>query len=75
MSDEDILENYVDLEQSFLSESEKKEVMDILYKIKDTFSLKHEIGTCPSIKVEIDITDKPLFPLEHNTLKRMIKLF
>ena len=34
----------------------------MLYKYKETFSLRDEIGTCPNIEVEIDVTDKsPLF--------------
>ena len=33
----------------------------MLYKYKDTFSLKEEIGSCPNIEVEIDITDKSPF--------------
>ena len=38
--------------------------MDMLYKYKDTFSFRDEIGTCLNIEVEIDITeitDKSLF--------------
>ena len=35
--------------------------MDMLYKYKDTFSLRDEIGTCPNIVVEIDPTDKSPF--------------
>ena len=33
--------------------------VDMLYKYKEAFSLRDEIGTCPNIEVEIDITDKP----------------
>ena len=40
MSDKDILEKYIDLEEPCLSELEKKELMDILYEYKDAFSLK-----------------------------------
>ena len=36
----------------------KKEVRSLLYKYKDAFSLRDEIGTCPNIEVEINITDK-----------------
>ena len=36
-------------------------VMDMLYKYKETFSLRDEIGTCPNIEVEIDVTDKSPF--------------
>ena len=64
MLDKEILEKYVDLEKSCLSDSEKKHVMDMLYKYKDTFSLRDEIGTCPNIEVEIDVTDKSPFFLK-----------
>ena len=43
------------------ADSEKKQVMDMLYKYKDTFSLRDEIGICPNIQVEIDVTDKSPF--------------
>ena len=33
----------------------------MLYRYKETFSLRDEIGTCPNIEVEIDITDKTPF--------------
>ena len=35
--------------------------MDILYKYKEVFSLRDEIGTCPNIEVEIDVMDKSPF--------------
>ena len=35
--------------------------MDMLYRHKDAFSLRDEIGTCPNIEVEIDVTDKSPF--------------
>ena len=63
MSNKEILNKYVDLDKSCLTDSEKKtQVMDMLYKYKDTFSLRDEIGTCPNIEVEIGVTDKfPFF--------------
>ena len=33
----------------------------MLYKYKDAFSLRDEIGTCPNVEIEIDVTDKFLF--------------
>ena len=33
----------------------------MLYKYKEVFSLRDEIGTCPNIEVEIDVTDKSPF--------------
>ena len=32
--------------------------MDMLYKYKEAFSLRGEIGTCPHIEVGIDVTDR-----------------
>ena len=62
MSDKEILNKCVDLAKSCLSDSEKKQVMNMLYKYKDAFSLRDEIGTSPNKEVEIDITDKfPFF--------------
>ena len=54
MSDREILEKYIDLDKSGLTGKEKDQVMDMLYKHKDAFSLRDEIGTCPNIEVEID---------------------
>ena len=61
MSDREILEKYINLENSCLTNKEKKEVMDMLYKYKEVFSLRDEIGTCPNIEVKIDVTDKSPF--------------
>ena len=54
MSDKEILDTYVYLDKSCLTDEEKKHVMDMICKYKDTFSLRDEIGTCPNIEVEID---------------------
>ena len=51
MTDQEILDNDIDLEKSCLTEKEKKEVME-MYKYKEAFSLRDEIGTCPNIEVE-----------------------
>ena len=48
MTDQEILDNYTDLEKSCLMEKEKKEVMEMMSKYK-TFSLRDEIGTCPNM--------------------------
>ena len=56
MTDQEILDKYIDL-----TEKEKKEVMEMVYKYKEAFSLRDEIGTCPNIEVEIDVTDKSPF--------------
>ena len=61
MTDREILEKYVNLNNSCLNKEEKMKVMDILYKYREAFSLRDEIGTCPNIEVEIDVTDKSPF--------------
>ena len=61
MSDEEILRKYINLNNTCLSEKEKKEVMDMLYKYKDAFSLRDKIGTCPNIELGIKATDKSPF--------------
>ena len=59
--DRETLEKYIDLETSCLNKEEKLKVMDVLYKYKEAFSLRDEIGTCPNIEVEIEVTDKSPF--------------
>ena len=68
MSEREILEKYINLDNTCLQEEEKKEVMDMLYKYKEAFSLRDEIGTCPNIEVGIDVMDKSPFLLDHTTL-------
>ena len=46
MTDKEILDKYIDLDKLCLKESEKGEVKDMIYKYKDAFSLRDEIGTC-----------------------------
>ena len=61
MTDQEILDKYIDLEKSCLTKEEKKEVMEMLYRYKEVFSLRDEIGTCPNIEVEINVMDKSPF--------------
>ena len=61
MSDKEILDKYKDLDKSCLTDSEKKQVMDMLYKYKNAFSLMGEIGTCPNIEIAIEVTDTSPF--------------
>ena len=61
MTDKEILDKYIDLEKSCLTRWEKQKVRKLIYEYKDAFSLRDEIGTCPNIKVEIDITDSSPF--------------
>ena len=60
-TDREILEKYIDLKNLCLNKEEKVKVMDMLFKYKEAFSLRDEIGTCPNIEVEIEVTDKSPF--------------
>ena len=46
MTDGDILEKYINLDNSCLTESKKEQVRDMIYKYREAFSLRDEIGTC-----------------------------
>ena len=75
MTDREILEKYINLEMSCLNKKEKVEVMDLLYKHKEAFSLKDEIGTCPNIEVEIEVTDKSPFFIRPHHVREEDKVF
>ena len=61
MTDEEILEKYVDLVDSDLTKMQKTELVKIMIKYKKAFSLRDEIGTCPKIEVELELNDKRPF--------------
>ena len=61
MTDRGILDKYINLEGSCLTKQEKQKLRNLIYEYKDTFSLRDEIGTCPNIKVEIDVMDSSPF--------------
>ena len=75
MTDREILDKYVNLDNSCLAKIEKTQVTDLLYKYKDAFSLRHKIELCPNIEIDIDITDKsPFFikPFQANEEDKVI---
>ena len=60
---------------SCLNEKEKVELMDMLYKYKEAFSLRDEIGTCPNIEVEIEVTDRSPFFIRPYHVREEDKVF
>ena len=44
MTDKEILDKYTDLDNSCLNKEEKVNVMDMLYRYREAFSLRDEIG-------------------------------
>ena len=75
MTDKEILDKYINLDNSYVSGKEKKEVMDMLYKYREAFSLRDEIGTCPNVEVEIDVTDKSPFFIRPYHIREEDKAF
>ena len=75
MVDKEILEKYVNLDNSCLGKEEKIKVMDMLLKYKEAFSLRDEIGTCPNTEVEIDVTDKSPFFIRPYHIREEDKAF
>ena len=61
MTDREILEKFINLDNACLSKEEKVKVMDMLFEYEEAFSLRDEMGTCPNNEVEIDVTDKSPF--------------
>ena len=61
MTDGEILEKYINLGNSCLTESEKVQLRDMIYKYREVFSLRDEIGTCPNMGIDIDVTYKMPF--------------
>ena len=75
MTDREILEKYISLDNSCLNEVEKIKVMNMIFDYKEAFSLRDEIGTCSNIEVEIDVTDKSPFFIRPYHVKEEDKAF
>ena len=58
MTDRNMIEGTIALNQSYLSKEEQEEVYDLLVKCKGAFSLRNEVGTCPNIEEDLQVTDK-----------------
>ena len=61
MTDEEILDKYINLSSSDLDTGEKSTLMNITKSHKQAFSLRDEIGKCPNIKIDIDVVDDSPF--------------
>ena len=61
-TDEEILDNTINLSNSCLTSTEKMRLMTVIKQYKKAFSLRDEIGECPNIRLNIDvIDDSPFF--------------
>jgi hypothetical protein len=61
MTDEEILNKFIDLSKADLDNTEKDQLIDMLCYYKQAFSLRDEIGECPAITIDIDVLDKTDF--------------
>ena len=61
MTDEEILDNAIDLSKSALTVPEKRKLMSVIHSHKAAFSLRDEIGECPNLCVSIDVVDDSPF--------------
>ena len=50
MTDEEILDKYIDVSNSDLTLDKKETLMNIIKEHKEAFSLRDEIGQCPQYK-------------------------
>ena len=72
MTDREILDKYINVDNTCLTKAEK-ELRDLVYKYKDTFSLRDQIGMCPNIEVEIDVADQSPFFIRPFHAKEEVK--
>ena len=77
MTDEEILDKYIDLTNSDLTQM-RRGLMKLIKDHKQAFSLRDEIGKCPDIKIDIDvIDDSPFFvrpfPIHEEDKPMMVK--
>ena len=61
MTDEEVLDKYIDLPNSDLNPDESSTLMNIIKTHKEVFSLRDEIGKCPNLKIDIDVVDNSPF--------------
>ena len=62
LTDQEIIERYVNLAEADLTAKEKRTLMKVIMKYRKAFSLRDEIGTCPHMEVELELKDtKPFF--------------
>ena len=67
MTDEEIIQQKIPLQQSNLNDTEKQKLIEIILNYKEAFSIRDEIGTCPYFEVKLELRDdKPFFVCPYN---------
>ena len=68
-TDEQIIRESIVLDNSMLTPDEKEKVYSTLMNYRDAFSLRDEIGLCPSIKVRLQLKDETPFYIRPYPIK------
>ena len=72
-TDQQILEESIDLSQSCLSPEERIQFYDLLTEYSDVFSLRDEIGLAPDMHIKLELLDKTPFFIRPFSVKEDIK--
>ena len=70
MTDSEILRMKLNLKDSMLDEKGKEEFLKNIEQFTDIFSLRDEIGTCPSIEVHLKLKDETPFFVRPYPMRR-----
>ena len=67
MTDEEIIQQKIPLQQSNLNDAEKQKLIEIILDNKEAFGICNKIGTCPYFEVKLELRDdKPFFVQPYN---------
>ena len=61
MTDQEILEKYIDLSDSDLNSAEKRSLYKVLMKYKEAFSLRDNIGLFPNMDIDLELNNETPF--------------
>ena len=61
MTDLEIIKTYVNLQGSQLNQTEKEKFIKLMLKYREAFSLRDEIGKCPSMEIKLKLNDTTPF--------------
>ena len=74
LTDQQIIERYVNLTESDLTAREKRTLIKVIMNYRKAFSLRDEIGTCPHMEVELELNDANHFLSDLSQLKKVRKI-
>ena len=74
-TDAEILYEKIDLKDSALTRKEKAQLMKMILKYRDAFSLRDEIGECPNLVADIKVIDESPFFVRPFPLSEIDKPF